>query len=347
MPTHDLIVMGASAGGVEALGSIIKSLPKNFPAAVFIVLHIGANKSDLPAILSRMGPLPAVSPRDGERIKGGRIYVAPPDHHMLVKPGSVRILMAAKENFTRPAIDPLFRSAAAAYKARTVGVILSGCLDDGTGGLKAIKDAGGVTLVQDPGEAVVPDMCRRAIQAVDVDYVLPVSKIAAVLVDLAGRGKEKRDFEIKAKVKPDILELPMTEMKDKIVSAKATELTCPECGGVIFDTSEEGLPYFRCHVGHGYSLATIQEAKDNNVESALWNAVRVLEEKDAILRRIASRMDARAKEGRHEIGGAHLRADAQKAKQDAEVIRNLILNRGNRDGKTGKSRKSRKREIAG
>src|SRR3954452_16430579 len=150
LPTHDIVVVGASAGGVEALSTLVAELPRSLRAAVFVVLHVSRGRSVLPEILTRAGRLPAVHPADWERIEYGRIYVAPPDHHMTLEQDTIRIVHGPSENGYRPAVDPLFRSAARAYGPRVVGVVLTGALDDGTAGLAAVKEAGGTAVVQDP-----------------------------------------------------------------------------------------------------------------------------------------------------------------------------------------------------
>lgn len=185
MPGHDIIVIGASAGGVEALVTLVGSLPADLPAAVFIVLHIPAQGSSvLPHILSRSGRHVALHPKDGDVIERGKMYVAPPDHHLLLNHDTIRIVRGPKENRHRPAIDPLFRSAATIYKQRVIGVVLTGSLDDGTAGLLAIKQSGGLAIVQDPEDALYPSMPLHAMNTVNVDYVLPVREIGPLLVRL-------------------------------------------------------------------------------------------------------------------------------------------------------------------
>ena len=188
MPTHDIITLGTSAGGVETLQRLVELLPVKLPASIFLVLHIPQDSpSLLPSILARAGNLPALAATDNAPIKPGRIYVAPPNHHMLVEPGRVRVIYGPKENRHRPAVDPLFRSAAAAYRSRVVGVVLSGNLDDGSAGLAAIKACGGTTVVQDPREAMFPAMPANALKNAIVDHRLTIQKIAELLSDLASR----------------------------------------------------------------------------------------------------------------------------------------------------------------
>ena len=183
---NDIVVIGASAGGLEGLAQLVHNLPADLPAAIFVVVHLSAKyPSWLPHILQKFGNLPAVHAVDGAPIEFGRIYVAPPDRHLLVKPEYMRVVLGPKENRFRPAIDPLFRTAAVAYGKRVVGIVLSGALNDGTAGLFEIKEQGGVAIVQEPLEAIFPSMPQSAIQHVAVDHILPVADIARVLVDLA------------------------------------------------------------------------------------------------------------------------------------------------------------------
>ncbi len=186
MPNRDILVIGASAGGVQAISLVVEGLPADLKAAVFVVTHIAPHGSSaMPAILSRAGRLPAVHPRDGERIEGGRIYVAPPDHHLVIEDGRVRLSRAPTENGHRPAVDVLFRTASHNHGSRVVGVVLTGNLDDGTAGLAAIKRRGGIAVVQDPAEADYPSMPRSAIENVEIDHVLPLAEIGPLLGRLA------------------------------------------------------------------------------------------------------------------------------------------------------------------
>ena len=186
MADHDIVVVGASAGGVEALTNLVAALPADLPASLFVVLHVPATgTSTLPDILSRSGPLPASHAKDGEPIEQGRVYVAPPDHHLLLRDDHVHLARGPRENGHRPAVDPLFRSAAWEHSTRVVGVVLSGALDDGTAGLLAIKARGGVAVVQQPEDALYAGMPNNAIEHVEVDHVLPAAAIAGMLARLA------------------------------------------------------------------------------------------------------------------------------------------------------------------
>lgn len=235
--TQEVIVVGASAGGVEALRVIAAGLATDLPASVLIVLHIGIGidgQSLLPEILASAGPLPAKHPVDGEEIRHAQIYVAPPDHHMLLRRGHVHLHDGPKENHVRPSINPLFRSAAAAYGPRVIGVILTGLLDDGVAGLAEIKRRGGLAVVQDPATARFPSMPENALECVDVDYVAPLEGIAKRLHTLA------------------MTERAATAVEEPL-ERNLVDLTCPECRGPVWEERQGRIVEYRCRVGHAYS----------------------------------------------------------------------------------------------
>ena len=297
MPGHDIIVIGASAGGVEALKELVRGLPAGIPAAIFVVLHVPSDSTSvLPSILKRAGQLPAYQPEDGEAIEPGRIYVAKPDCHLLIKRGYVRLVRGPKENSSRPAIDPLFRTAARYYSTRVIGVVLSGTLDDGTSGLLAIKSRGGIAVVQSPDDALYSGMPRSALENVKVDYCLPASDIASLLARLANEPVEweeggAMDEEMEKEL--DTAEFDLEAMKDNDRPGIPSRYTCPECHGVLFEIDEEGLLRFRCRVGHAYSAETLLSEQSEALEAALWAALRSLEENVALARRLARRMRER------------------------------------------------------
>ena len=198
-----IVVIGASLGGVEAVLALAAALPPDFAAVVFVVLHIGAHKSILPSLLNQVGPLRAYHPWDGMPINAGQIYVAPPDHHLLVEPGHVRLNRGPRENWVRPAVDPLFRSAARAYGPSVIGVILTGGLNDGTAGLFEVKQRGGITVVQDPNEAADPSMPRSALEHVAVDYCLPLQNIPALLLTLIGKRQQGHSLKARGQLHPE------------------------------------------------------------------------------------------------------------------------------------------------
>lgn len=325
MPGHDMIVIGASAGGVEALVQLAHDLPLDLPAAVFVVVHVPAySKSVLPDILNRAGKLPAVHPQDGESIQHGHIYVAPPDYHLLIKQGYIRLARGPRENTHRPAVDPLFRTAARAYKERVVGVVLSGTLDDGTAGLLSIKNQGGVAVVQDPEDALFPSMPSSAIAAVDVDYVLPMSHIVSVLVNLArepvqAAGVSPMSSEIE--IESSMAELDPVALQKDERPGTPSGFACPECGGALWELHDGELMRFRCRVGHALSANSLLAEQSQATETALWTALRALEESGALAHRLALRSGRQNQTGVAE----RFQRRAQDAEQQAALIRQLIL----------------------
>jgi len=280
-----LIVIGASAGGVSALTSVTAALPADLSATVLIVMHIGARRSLLPEILQKLCPLPVKHAEDGAALEGGEVLIAPPDRHLTVEnyEGKLRVRLwhGPKENYTRPAIDPLFRSAAA-FDGHVIGVVLTGYLDDGTAGLQAIKACGGYAIVQDPADAQVPDMPASALSYVAVDQVLPLRKIPPLLASLAKAPVQVSDE------KPQISEL--IQMENRYIEGTAgiddierigsrSAYTCPECSGTLWKINGSTPPRFRCHTGHGFSFRTLMELQEQAVEEALWSSLRALQEK--------------------------------------------------------------------
>ena len=290
MPRHDIVVIGGSLGAIGTLKEIVRGLPRDLSAAVFVVVHIPPDTpSLLPTVLSRLGPIPAVSPSDGDRIEGGYIYVAPPDHHLTIEPGIIRVLRGPRENRHRPAIDPLFRTAARIYGARVVGVVLSGRLDDGSAGLLAVKGRGGVTIVQDPNDADSAEMPERAIQYVRPDYVLPGGAIGRKLTSLT----QESDRLVMAGKKSAKSESG-NNTENNLHAAYPDEgegtpsvFACPECSGVLWELKDHELVRFRCRVGHSYTMDSLHQEFSESTEAALWAAMRALEEKAAMNRRIA------------------------------------------------------------
>jgi two-component system, chemotaxis family, protein-glutamate methylesterase/glutaminase len=290
LPNRDIIVMGASAGGLSAFNRIIKHLPEQLNAAVFIVWHVSPySTSILPEILNRAGRLKAKHPADGESIEMGKIYIAPPDHHLLLESGRIRLTKGPKENRFRPAIDPLFRSAAYAYGPRVVGVVLSGALDDGTAGLWAIKDRGGIAVVQDPAEAEQSSMPASALANVQVDHCVPVSEIPPLLVGLTQRAVEERripvskDLEIETKIAlgGDAADLDVKQL------GEISEFTCPDCHGSLIKLTNDKLLRFRCHTGHSFGGASLLAELTDSVEESVWTAIRAVEERIRLLKHLA------------------------------------------------------------
>jgi two-component system chemotaxis response regulator CheB len=326
MTGHDIIVIGASAGGVEALSQLVRGLPEDLQASVFIVLHVPSNSTSVLAkILNRAGKLPAASAEDYETIQPGRIYVARSDCHLLVKRGHVRMTRGPKENTVRPAIDPLFRTAARYYGRRVVGVVLTGTLDDGTAGLLSIKSGGGTAIVQDPDEALYSGMPRSALENVAVDYCLPLAEIPALLVRLANEpvedeGETAMSDEMQQEI--DIAEMELDELKDEHRPGTPSRYTCPECQGVLFEIDEKNLLRFRCRVGHAYSPETLLFEQGGALEAALWAALRSLEENVSLARQLAQRMRERG----NLLSAARFDERADDLQARVGVIRKVLIN---------------------
>ena len=327
MAGHDIVVVGASAGGVEALTEFVRHLPADLPAAVFVVLHVPADgTSVLPQILNRRGPLPAEHPRDGTPILPGRIYVAPPNRHLLIKDGHLRLALGPRENGHRPAIDPLFRTAARSYGRRVVGVVLSGVLDDGTAGLIAVKMRGGLAIAQHPDEALYSGMPRSAIENVAVDHVLPIAQIARVLVDLAHQpvaaaGAESTPAALD--MEADMAELAPDALHDEERPGTPSGFGCPDCGGVLWELRDRELIRFRCRVGHAWSPDSLLAEQAEQLEEALWTALRALQESAALAHRIAERYQRQGQAAMQ----ARFEQQARDAHSRAEVIRRVLLSR--------------------
>lgn len=315
MAGHDIIAIGASAGGVHALSEIIGGLPPTLPAAVFTVLHMGEGRRDsaLPAILGRAGRLPVKNPEPTEAIRRGWVYAAPPDRHMVLSDSSVRVVQGPRENGYRPAIDVLFRSAARVYGSRVIGVVLTGNLDDGTAGLAAIKSAGGLALVQDPAGADFPSMPLSAIENVEVDQVVPLERMAETLVALVGEPAEEIPPPSSLIVAEDLGE-------PGSLYGAPSGFTCPDCGGGLWESREAGLLRFRCRTGHAFSPESLLDGQGSQREEAMWAAVRSLEEMAELARRMEAHMRER---GLHYVERRYS-SRASEAERHAAVLRELL-----------------------
>jgi len=324
MPAQDIIVIGGSAGGLEALTAVLSSLPSSFDASLFVVLHTSPQSGgNLPQIVERSCLLPVGFASDSERFEKGRVYVAPPDCHLTLADGETSVTRGPRENGFRPAVDPLFRSAAKWYGSRVVGVILSGAMDDGTFGLVAVKEAGGTTIVQHPYEAVVPSMPLSAIQNVEVDHIVRTTEMPSLLLKAAeseletatransrreGNGNgTRRDIDLSF-VPPDKLPQP------------TSKFVCPDCGGSLWEINEGGLTRFRCFTGHGFTSLTLLAGQSGQLEHALWSAVRVLGERAALHREMADRTAGRGMSSSAE----KFRERAVQEEKNANIIREML-----------------------
>jgi two-component system chemotaxis response regulator CheB len=321
---HDLIAIGASSGGIEALLTIIPRLPANLPAALCIVVHSSPQGPGLlPRILARHTSLPVAHATDGQPIARGQIYIAPPDHHLLVDPGGLRVVRGPRENRHRPAVDPLFRSAALAYGPRAVGIVLSGALNDGTAGLLAIKRRGGVAIIQDPAEALFPGMPASARRNVAVDYCLRLADIAPVLARLAREpAAEDGAYPVPAEMHLENRYArgdDVTPERDGPIGTPTT-LTCPECHGPLWEIKDGGLLRFRCRTGHAFTAETMMAEQSEALEEALWMAVNTLEESALTAERLAHESNER----QHHRVAARFADRARESRRRAEIIRNVI-----------------------
>jgi len=309
---HAIIAIGASTGGIDALSRLVQGLPADLPAALFVVQHMDrSSPGHLPDILDRVGPLRAAAAVEGEPILSGRIYVARPDLHLLVKPGRIHLARTARENRARPAVDPLFRSAARSYGRAVVGVVLTGALDDGTGGLLAIKARGGVAIVQDPADAVCADMPRSALRQVAVDHCLPLAGIPPLLARLVGPGS---DFPAAIDGAPNGDNGQEDGESDPL---EVSGLSCPSCHGSLWERKQGERVRFQCRTGHAFSVESLLAQQDDDIESALWSALRALQESAATERRLAGMGDA----------GMALRhgENATTKEQQAHLLRRVLL----------------------
>ena len=329
MESRNIIVVGASAGGFEALKTLVGSLPRDFGATVFIVWHISPDvRGVLPQVLNRFNTLPAAHPFDGETIAPNRIYVAPPDHHLLIEEGRVRVTRGPKENRFRPAVDPLFRSAAYAYNQRVIGVVLSGALDDGTAGLWTIKNRGGIAIVQDPRDAEVPSMPENALREVAIDYTVPISEMARLLVRLSQEqiaadqvsmkengDDEKTNIEIRIAAEDSAFESGFMKL------GALSPFTCPDCHGVLSTLKEGKRLRFRCHTGHAFSADSLLATVTENIEDSLYSAVRAIEESIMLLNHMG---DHFAEVNQTKLAALYFKK-ANEIRERARIVRQTVM----------------------
>jgi two-component system chemotaxis response regulator CheB len=319
---HDIVVIGCSAGGVEALPQLLSKFPRNTPAAFFVVMHVSAmTESYLPRIIGRHTKMPCAHAMDGDAIETGKIYVAPPDCHLMLQPDKVVLSHGPKENRHRPAVDPLFRSAAQHFGSRVIGVILTGSLDDGTAGLQAVKRCGGLAVVQHPDEAVAPGMPMNAVQYVSVDHVVPLDKMGALLKKLIGQSAgdppEPGCHEEASTVNQGVT-MTQDQMESKF--GPPAGLICPECQGPIWEVAEGKHSQFRCLVGHIFSPESFVAEEGVAVERALWVAVKTLQERADLLRKLADKASAMGQS----ISASSFHDKARESHSHAEIIRDIL-----------------------
>lgn len=321
---HDIIVIGASTGGVEALQDLMRGLPADLPAAVFIVLHIGRWESRLAELLDRAGPLPVAEAESGGAIERGHVYVAVPDRHLLLHDGHMMLRRGPRENMTRPAIDPLFRSAACSFGARVIGVVLSGALDDGTAGLRAIKCCGGIAIIQDPADAAVRDMPRSALHHVAVDHAAPIAAMGALLARLAAAPADRtpeipRDVCLEAAIAAQELQ----DMTRERQLGALSPFSCPECGGGLWELADGSMLRYRCHLGHAYTADAMLAAEADETEHLLLRLLRSSRDRAELAHRLADCERAR----QNNRLADQLQARAEEYQENAELLQRLLRGR--------------------
>lgn len=338
----NIVVIGGSAGSLEVLKVILQALPTTFPAAVLVVVHVGAHDGMLPAILASVASLPVRHALQDQPIVAGEVLIAPPDMHLTVardgEPVRVRLSSGPRENHARPAIDPLFRSAASRFGSGAVGVLLSGFLDDGTVGLQAIKACGGLAIVQDPGEAQAPDMPASAIRHVQVDMVCRAQQIAPALVNIMS-SKTSDTANNPSSAAPSAQPREWVDLENRMLAQDAgmaglerigtlVPLTCPECAGTLWKMNLPGPTRYRCHTGHAFTARVLKSLQDEAVEEALWAALRALHEQEQLYRQLYEQAQRNAGERppQDDRRQDYLR-NAERARNSAQLLRDLIAAR--------------------
>jgi two-component system chemotaxis response regulator CheB len=314
-----VLAIGGSAGGVEALVELVSTLPADLPVPVVVTVHIGQNaRSNLPSILSRSGSLPATHPRHGEPLRPGSIYVAPPDLHLLVRSGTVRLSRGPRVNRHRPAVDVMFASTARWGGRCAVAVVLSGLLDDGAVGAALVARGGGRVIVQDPADALFDSMPRAGLAAVPDAATAPAARLGKMIVE-ALRQLRRDDTDDGGS--PEMAEMHMGDSADPRFlgpdETRLTRLTCPECNGGLAEIRLEGIRYYRCHVGHQYGPQSLEAAQREAVEAKLWAAAAALEEHAALARHLGTHTD-------DAVGGAAAAEYREVADRSARTARALL-----------------------
>jgi two-component system, chemotaxis family, protein-glutamate methylesterase/glutaminase len=334
MSDNRIIVVGASAGGVESLRALVSSLPADLNASIFVVLHLPVTSaSALPQILSRTGPFEARHPKDGEEIKPRRVYVAPPDHHLLVERGRIAVKKGPKENRFRPSIDALFRSAAYVYGPNVIGIVLSGMLDDGTSGLWSVKRMGGVSIVQDPKTAPFDSMPLSALKQVDVDHVVDADDIGPLLKELISRPlgkppKDEKDLHKRMEAEIGIAASGDAFKKGIMELGDLTPFTCPECHGALVSLKEGLHLRYRCHTGHAYTANALLGGVMEKVDEYNWQHMRALEEAVMLMRHMGDHLYAGGDSKMADLYYAH----ADQSDRKAQDLRKTTLEHENLSG---------------
>jgi two-component system, chemotaxis family, protein-glutamate methylesterase/glutaminase len=308
MQPGNIIVVGGSAGALSILEKIVKDFPENFPASIFVALHVSPDApSHLGDIVNRAGSLFAAFAKDEERIVASRIYIAPPDRHLLLYDGTVHLTRDPRENRSRPAIDPLFRSAARWYGPRVIAVLLSGLYDDGVQGLQVVSQHGGTVIVLKPEDTPFPQMPENAIKYDHPDYILSWSEIFPKIQELIADSQHGAEMASNNEVNEH--------------HESASGYVCPDCGGALFENDNFPIPHFRCRIGHAYSLNALLAGEDDLLETALWAAVRALQENAELKDRTAAMLERNGKNS----NAARIREDAKAQMEQSSLLRKRII----------------------
>lgn len=322
MKTRNIVVVGSSAGGVEALKVFVRNLPASLPASIFVVNHFPSDsQSNLEKILAAERTLPCSAASNGGSIEPGRIYVAPPGYHLLLAEHEMALVYGPRENRQIPSIDALFRSAAVAFGPRVIGVLLSGTHYDGVAGMEAIAKAGGIILVQEPLDAMHPELPLNAIRQLDISHSRPAAELASLVAELVG------EQVMEGPVPSSTIRLEAEIAAGKVITADEMQLLgdpssliCPECGGALWNMRETEVDRFRCHVGHAFAAEELENLQGRDVERALWFAMRTLEDKRQLYRTLA---DAETARKAPTIQAEYVRK-AEEAGEHAGVLRALL-----------------------
>ncbi|WP_210465883.1 chemotaxis protein CheB [Rufibacter roseolus] len=331
LPRHDIIVIGTSAGGMNALCALLEQLPTDLPASVFIVQHLSRN-SNAEVLVNRLNKtsgLECFVAQNEQVIETGKVYFVPQDNHMLLQKGRILVTKGPRENLFRPAIDPLFRSAAAAYGPRVIGIVLTGMLQDGTVGMEMIKRSGGITMVQKPEDAEYPDMPQSVLNEIEVDYVVPVSAMGELLQELvfvpaSSSAEVPEDITYEASIAERLM-VDTGEIEDTELMGPRSPYSCPTCGGALWEVNQGHVKHFRCHAGHAFTPEAFLNANVESIEETLWIALRMLEERRTLLNAMAEQDRRKG----HSHWAETQQERAQELKEHIARIRHLLMANAN------------------
>ncbi len=318
-----IVVIGSSAGGIEALSLLVPQFGADFPAPILLVQHLPTDTpSMLPRILARFDGLKARFPQDHDPLTPGTIYVAPRDQHMLIQDGHVRLTFGPEENRSRPSVDPLFRSAAMTYSSNVMGIILSGMMNDGSSGLLAIKRCGGTAMVQTPDEAAYPMMPQSALDHAPVDHCVPIEEMGEILRQWV-HAPLQPPFDVPDDIRSEV-QIAQSVSSDIPLESNLGNLSpviCPDCGGPLWEIQVDDIPRYRCHVGHAFTAESLLDGQSHKLEHSLWAALRLMEERARMLDKMAREAEANGRMGL----AANYRSRGSEAGEHAGRIRQLLV----------------------